>query len=148
MKKILMFFLALTLTTAGMTAQTAIKKRASRMVMKKTHLLITFPTQNHVYYLPEAVKIKVKLVRPARVLFHVWDLTRGGVKKKTLEENKLRKSRKDGSYRGAVTFALRAGRYHVIAAPQTNLGKDSNPAGPIKFMVRLKLKSIPLKKRT
>lgn len=146
MKKIMIFFLVVTFVAAGLWSQGVVQKYSGKMVKKKTHMEIVYPEPNHVFFLPQAATIKVKLIRPAKVLFHVWDLSRGGVKKQMLEENKLRKAR-DGTYRGVVTFSLKAGRYHVIAAPQTNLGKDSEPAGPIKFSVRLKLKPIPVKKK-
>ena len=146
MKKSMVFLLVLMFTLTAVWSQGAIQKRPSKMVMKKTHLRITYPTQNYVYYIPGEVKIKVKLVRPAKVLFHVYDLSHGGVKKKMLEETNLRKAR-DGSYRGAITFVLRTGRHHVIAAPQTNLGKDSEPAGPIKFVVKSRIKPVPIFKK-
>ncbi len=146
MKKSMIFMLMFIFTLTAVRSQDAIKKDRKTMVVKKTHLVITHPAQNHIYFLPGDVKIKVKLVRPADVLFHVWDLSRGGKKAKVLKEEGLRKAR-DGSYRGAVTFPLRAGKYHVIAAPQTNIEKDSEPHGPVKFSVRLKLKSTPVKKK-
>ena len=144
MKKTLVFFLAFTFVVIGILSQSTVQKYPQKM--KKTHLYITYPTQNYIYFLPGDVKIKVKLIRPADVLFHVHDLSRGGMKSKLIKAKTLRKAR-DGSYRGAVQFTLKAGKYHVIAAPQTNLGKDSVAAGPVKFSVRLKLKPIPLKKK-
>lgn len=146
MRKSMIFFMVFIFTLSAGRLLVAEQKYPATMVKKKMHMVITHPTQNHIYFLPDKVKIKVKLVRPADVLFHVWDLSRGGKHAKTLKEEDLRKAR-DGSYRGAVTYDLKAGKYHVIAAPQTNIQKDSGPHGPIKFSVRLKLTPAPAQKK-
>jgi len=101
----------------------------------KPFIRIVRPPEGFVFRLPQKAIIRVELSSKSVILLHIYKPGHSGVyRARKIQESELRQTR-SGFFAGVLKIGLDAGRYHVIAAPQTHLDQfpKVGAAGPVHF---------------